>query len=223
VFYLALEPYVRRFWPTRVVSWSRFMARQWQDPLVGRDILVGIGIGVLIRTIQRAHAVAVAARLHGGAPKIPDLDALLGSLHVIALMMNQVFNTLLNALLAVFALVLLKILFRREWAVTVVAIAVPLIFAGASASDSTTPVLDMAAAIPILVLYVLAIQRLGLLATVAIFLVSYMLSDAVLTFNTTQWFFGSSLLPLLATAALACYGFYASRGGEPIFGRRLLD
>ena len=50
VLYLAVEPYVRRFWPATIVSWSRLMARQWRDPLVGRDILFGVALGVLIRS-----------------------------------------------------------------------------------------------------------------------------------------------------------------------------
>ncbi len=221
--YLALEPYVRRFWPTRVVSWSRLMARQWRDPLVGRDILVGIGIGVLVRAIDRGHGVALALRGHTGAPVVPDLTQLLGASQVVAVLMNQMFNTLLNALIAVFGLVLLKILVRREWAVAALAVGVPMIFVFASASDSKAPALDVVAGALTIVLYVFTIQRLGLLATVMLFLVSYTLSDAVLTFNPSEWFFGWSLLPVMMMAALACYGFYASRGGEPLFGRRLLD
>ena len=223
IFYLALEPYVRRFWPTRVVSWSRLMARQWRDPLVGRDILVGIGIGVLVRVIDRGHGVTLAMRGHTGAPVVPELSQLLSASHAVAVLMNQMFNTLLNALIAVFALVLLKMLVRREWAVAVLAAGVPMIFVVASATDSHAPVLDVAAGMLTIGLYVFTIQRLGLLATVMLFLVSYTLSDAVLTFDTSRWFFGYSMLPVLMMAALACYGFYASRGGEPILGTRLLD
>src|SRR5262249_43693202 len=51
ILYLALEPYVRRFWPTTVVSWSRLMARQWRDSLVGRDILFGVALGLLIHAL----------------------------------------------------------------------------------------------------------------------------------------------------------------------------
>ena len=223
VVYLALEPYVRRFWPRRVVTWSRLMARQWRDPLVGRDILLGIAMGVLVRVIQRTESVLVATRTHTLVPEMPNLVGLLGAAHVIAQLLNQVFNDLLNALLAVFAFVLLKILLRREWAVAAVGIGVPLIFFAASAADSTTPALDMITGVLVVVAYVFTIQRLGLLATVAMFLVGYLLSDAVVTFRTSAWFFGTSLLQLAAIAALACYGFYASRGGEPLFGRRLLD
>src|SRR5262245_4687551 len=49
--YMALEPYVRRFWPATLVSWSRLMAGQWRDPLVGRDILFGAALGVLLTVL----------------------------------------------------------------------------------------------------------------------------------------------------------------------------
>ncbi len=40
--YLALEPLVRRWWPEAVISWTRLLAGRWRDPLVGRDLLVGV-------------------------------------------------------------------------------------------------------------------------------------------------------------------------------------
>jgi hypothetical protein len=67
------------------------------------------------------------------------------------------------------------------------------------------------------------IQRLGLLATMAAFLVNFMIANAVVTFDASRWFFGDSVLLMAVPAALACYGFYISRGGEPLLGRRLLD
>ena len=42
LFYVALEPYVRRNWPDALVSWSRFCNRKFQDPVVASHILVGI-------------------------------------------------------------------------------------------------------------------------------------------------------------------------------------
>ena len=44
--YLALEPYVRRHWPRTLISWSRLLAGQWRDPIVGRDVLIGAALGV---------------------------------------------------------------------------------------------------------------------------------------------------------------------------------
>ena len=45
--YVALEPYVRRRWPHAIISWSRLLAGDWRDPLVGRDVLWGVLLGVL--------------------------------------------------------------------------------------------------------------------------------------------------------------------------------
>lgn len=39
--YLAIEPFVRKYWAHLNISWSRLMAGDWRDPLVGRDILIG--------------------------------------------------------------------------------------------------------------------------------------------------------------------------------------
>ncbi|MBA4189857.1 MAG: hypothetical protein C0467_17885 [Planctomycetaceae bacterium] len=44
--YIALEPLVRRWWPQAVISWTRLLANRWSDPLVGRDLLVGVLGGV---------------------------------------------------------------------------------------------------------------------------------------------------------------------------------
>jgi hypothetical protein len=43
--YFALEPYIRRRWPWRIVSWQRILMGRWRDPLVGRDVLVGCCLG----------------------------------------------------------------------------------------------------------------------------------------------------------------------------------
>ncbi|HZH35153.1 MAG TPA: serine/threonine-protein kinase, partial [Pyrinomonadaceae bacterium] len=46
IFYIALEPFVRRRWSELLVSWSRLMAGDFRDPLVGRDVLVGGLLGL---------------------------------------------------------------------------------------------------------------------------------------------------------------------------------
>ena len=44
-FYVALEPYVRRFWPDSLLGWSRIVAGHVRDPRVGRDVLTGVVFG----------------------------------------------------------------------------------------------------------------------------------------------------------------------------------
>ena len=44
-----------------------------------------------------------------------------------------------------------------------------------------------------------------------------------LTLDFSRPYAGASLILLVTMAAVATYGFYASRGDEPLFGRALLD
>jgi len=43
--YLAIEPYVRRLWPSVLVSWARLVAGRLRDPIIGRDVLIGAAAG----------------------------------------------------------------------------------------------------------------------------------------------------------------------------------
>jgi serine/threonine-protein kinase len=223
VLYLAVEPYVRRFWPQTVVSWSRLMARQWRDPLVGRDILFGVALGVLL-VLSDLGTNLLAQRLGQVVPpKVPPLDSLLGTRFALALMGSQVFNAIINAIFFVFGLVLLKIIFRTEWAALVVASAL-FLFTGTRGLQDLGPFgLNLVNSALFTGIMVLTVQRLGLLSLVFLFLVNYFLSQSIVTLDTSRWFFADSLLPISVVAGLACYGFYASRGGEPLFGRAILD
>jgi serine/threonine-protein kinase len=221
VLYLAVEPYVRRFWPATLVSWSRLMARQWRDPLVGRDVLLGVALGLAIRTIAVASTYAGARLGYTWTPDVPDLQELLGTSMVVARTLNQVFNAVLNAIFAVFAMVLLKMALRREWLASIVAIALAMIMAVSSEGGSR--VLNFIAALLMVSTIVLTIQRLGLVAITVLFFTYFTMNSGVITLDTSRWFFTDSLVMLLIPASLALYGFYASRGGEPLFGARLLD
>jgi hypothetical protein len=50
-----------------------------------------------------------------------------------------------------------------------------------------------------------------------------MMSNAVITLDSSTWFFGNAMLMIAMPAAIAVYGFYVARGGEPLLGRRVLD
>jgi hypothetical protein len=58
--YLALEPYVRKLWPKALISWSRILAGRFRDPMVGRDILAGVTLGLLITVLSHSGRFLVA-------------------------------------------------------------------------------------------------------------------------------------------------------------------
>ena len=85
--YIALEPYVRRRWPHRIVAWTRLLAGDVRNPLVGRDLLIGMLSGVARFLLTVVHILIwkwlgwPAVQLLGtnvGAARDTWLDALLG-------------------------------------------------------------------------------------------------------------------------------------------------
>ncbi|HEY2435324.1 MAG TPA: serine/threonine-protein kinase [Vicinamibacterales bacterium] len=223
ILYLAVEPYVRRFWPLTLVSWSRVMARQWRDPLVGRDVLVGVGLALAVRALFAGGTYLNIRLGHPTTPDVPDLQELLSVSMNVARTINQVFNAVLNAIFAVFVMVVLKIVVRREWAASLVAIGLVMGLLVNGAGRGSELAINFITILLVVTIIVLTIQRLGLVATTVAFFVLYVMGNAVITLDTSRWFFGDSLIQLSIPALLAVYGFYASRGGEPIFGAQLLD
>ncbi|HEX7708938.1 MAG TPA: serine/threonine-protein kinase, partial [Thermoanaerobaculia bacterium] len=57
VLYLALEPFVRRRWPHTLISWTRLFAGRLRDPMIGRDLLIGTGAGLLLQTLFMGGAL----------------------------------------------------------------------------------------------------------------------------------------------------------------------
>jgi hypothetical protein len=64
----------------------------------------------------------------------------------------------------------------------------------------------------------IVLLRIGLLAHVAAQMVMHSLTWMPLTLDGDAWYFGWSLIVLLAVAASAIYGFLAALGGQPAFG-----
>ena len=55
--YLALEPFVRRYWPQTLISWTRILSGRMQDGAVGRDVLVGSAVACFWRIMFDIHRV----------------------------------------------------------------------------------------------------------------------------------------------------------------------
>jgi hypothetical protein len=47
--YLAIEPFVRRYWPDALISWMRMVNGRFRDPLAASHLLVGVSAGLVTR------------------------------------------------------------------------------------------------------------------------------------------------------------------------------
>ena len=60
IYYLAIEPYARRFWPDALLGWTRLLSGHVRDPRVGRELLIGLVFGAVGLLIDLAKLVPMA-------------------------------------------------------------------------------------------------------------------------------------------------------------------
>jgi serine/threonine-protein kinase len=222
VVYLAFEPYVRRRWPWRIVSWTRLLAGSFRDPLVGRDILVGavFGAGMLFCNFYLGELVPRRLGYPPGAPWF-DFPAtqMLGVRSFAGGFARQVFAAFHQPFILLFLIFLLRIVLRNDRLASLAAVLI-----GATALSLTR---ESAAGIPFAVvgafLFIFCLHRYGLLAMVSAVFVLHLNIFYPITSDFTAWYAGDFVPALLVVVALAVYGFRTSLAGRPLLRGRLLE
>jgi serine/threonine-protein kinase len=222
--YMAFEPYVRRFWPQLLIGWTRLLSGRVRDPLVGRDLLVGVAAGtVAAMLIASREIVPHLAGLPMATPQLPPATILLGTRYALDAALGIVNRAIFNALQIVCIVALLKMLLRRTWIVVAasVVLILPIAMSGTSAGEQLG--LEVGISLSGIALILAVLLRFGLLALVATFYTFMIIELFPLTVDVSRPYAGASVIVTLSIAAVAAYGFYASRGDEPLFGRAILD
>src|SRR5262249_47194998 len=114
VFYLALEPEVRRTRPRAEISWARLLAGRWRDPLVASHVLLGGLLGVAVVLGEQCEALApgplgLPVFSPGARYLLPLWD------HPPAALLQQLPPALRQGPLVLLALVLFQRVLRRGW------------------------------------------------------------------------------------------------------------
>jgi serine/threonine-protein kinase len=212
ILYLALEPWVRRRWPETIISWSRLLSGQLRDPLVGRDILFGVMLGVVWILVFQLRSIPVM-RL-GGVPFLGNAAYLTGGRTALGEWLRQIAGSILGTLQFFFLLLGLKFVLRKDW---LAAIAFVAIFAVPQGAFDAHPAIELPTMIVVYSIAVLIVLRFGLIPlAVAIFTVD-MAASLPLSGDLSAWFMTNSLLALLSVLVLAVWGFYHSLGGQPLW------
>ncbi len=210
--YLALEPWVRRRWPQTIISWSRLLSGQFRDPLVGRDILFGVILGVLWVLIIEIR-YAVLAHL-GGAPNLAQTDYLTGGREALGQWLSQIPASILGTLGFFFLLLGLKLVLRKDWLAAIAFVAIYALPQGLSSQHVSV---DLPMWIVVYAIAVLIVFRFGLIPLACAIFTVNMLSNVPFTINFSAWYMTTFALTLLSVVALAGWGFYQSLGGEPVW------
>lgn len=220
--YLALEPAVRRYWPKLLISWTRLLAGDFRDSMVGRDVLLGGMLGLIGHPLIIWAGRLIALRLGRGLGLATELNPLTlsGTRHLFAHFLLSLPEAIFTGLGSLLMLLLIYLVVRREWLATATAwllfYAFLLLFFTTSWPQGLLYSIEAAAV-------VITVSRFGLLASVSYFLFFALCFQYPMTLNLSNWYAGSSLFALFVMLGLSGYGFYTSLGGQKLFTGKLLE
>jgi predicted Ser/Thr protein kinase len=218
VMYIALEPQMRRRWPRTLISWSAILTGQWRDPIVGRDVLVGVVFGVGLSVFsQVVDALALGSSL---TPHTRSTNVLSGFRSTLAIGLQSLPRAIRGTLMIVLILFLLRALLRNQW---VAGAAFAVVFAMQEVLVDSHPVIDGAESFVVYALIAFVAWRFGLLA-VGVWLFSNNLIDSVqATLHSGAWYLGENLFLLACVLGLAAWGCYTSMAGQKLWKTSLLE
>ncbi|NDQ56030.1 MAG: serine/threonine protein kinase [Acidipila sp.] len=210
--YVALEPFVRRLWPTSIVTWSRVLTGKFRDPLVGRDVLIGCLAGATFSLLGSLQSLL--PKWLGHPP--PPLDylptaLLLGPQSLMGHLLWELVVQLFSGLAIIFLMLAMLAVVRRKWAA---AAAVVGIMSAINILQAEAPLLSAPFSILIWALLLLVLIRFGLVAVVVIQVFSGILDTFPITTDTSAWYASIGYFGLLLMALLVFYGFTIARGGN---------
>jgi serine/threonine-protein kinase len=220
--YIALEPYVRRRWPEKLVAWSRLLAGNVRDPLVGRDMLIGITAGVAHGTLASlSHWIPSRFGLAlPDAPHATSLDTLLGVRHALATIVGLASSGIIFGLVLIVILIGLAIVFRRRSFAAVGLYLLQLsIYAVASGGNRYI----FASSIFIAAIWTLVTVRIGLLGIATAQTIFGAVFFMTISIDASSWMLPSTIAPVVFVALLTAFAFRTALGGQAMFSAKLLD
>ncbi|MCO6509832.1 MAG: protein kinase [Aridibacter famidurans] len=222
LFYLAVEPLVRRRWPELLVTWNRLIMGNFRNPIIGRDILVGLTVlftAILLETgftflESRSNPTALL-----GLVRVPEATNLTSIAYPVSGMFFELFNAIILGFWLMFLLLIMSLMIRIKWLSVLAAaltLAIPTGLAALSASAWTIPIAQF---LTWFLIYYLLI-RFGFVA-----LLTYIFSSVgmAVTFDTSSFYFSNTVLAFGVPFALAAYALYISLTGRRIVKRSFLE
>jgi serine/threonine protein kinase len=218
VLYLALEPYVRRIWPQTIISWSRLIGGRLRDPLVGRDLLFGVMLGISWDlVIALGNFLQIRA---GASPQLANSDILAGVRETVALGFLGVIGSIRTTLIFFFLLVLLRVLVKNRWLAAAIFV---LIFTVPRALGSDHPLIDTPVLLTIYGIAAFAVVRFGLIVLAVGVLCADGLFNVPITLDFSNWYAARSFCMVLGLVFIAVWGFYTSLAGQRLWKEDLFE
>lgn len=214
IYYVTLEPYVRRQWPEFLISWSRLLNGKSRDPMVGRDLLTGSLFGALIALCYEiVNALPAWFNLAGQTP-INGNGPVLGSIvQFTGLLLGNFTTGIFSGLTLLFLFFLFRAVLKN-YAVAIVLVGILLTITNLG---NENPIAETIMALVIAALTLTVFLRFGLLAVIVAGTINNLFLVFPVALDPSRWYFARGLIPVLLCVAIALYGFRTSLGNRPVF------
>jgi serine/threonine-protein kinase len=231
ILYVALEPWVRRWWPHAMIGWARLVAGRWRDSLVARDVLVAVATVAGLECVMRlAHfssmhlgslPLGVAASASNNRP-VFVLANLAGAEFTVASLLYSISRGIPFAASIFFMLAMFRSLLRKPWLGTTAFVLfacawTAVTFQGLGIRANWVNVTALAAHIFVVIFVAL---RFGFLVLVVLVCAQRFVNHSFLTTDFGAWYGQSSLLAVLLLSVLTIWAFRVSLGGRPLLNPR---
>ena len=226
MYYLAIEPYVRRVWPRMLIGLVRIFSGRWRDPAVGREVLIGLATGCALVVVLAVVATAqwrVTAddAQHLVHPNV--LRMILSPGHYVSSRAHFIAGSVLLGMQCAGVVVLIRLLVRHALTSAVVSVAVLgflefglyFMFIG----DSWWAAIAYAAGMGTCLVWLYT--RIGVLAAMVFLFI--MRSAGLFTIAFDAWSTPYLVSWLVILLAIAAYGFWVSLAGQPLFKDMLAE
>ncbi len=219
LFYLGIEPAVRRRWPQLLVGWTRLLDGRWRDPLVGRAVLSGLVYGLVILVLVTTPLMVV--RWLDWTHMGPDYRPFVlnpGGFWA-AYVADGAFTGILMTLVTVATLVIARWLLRSN-AAAVAGWALLLVAMNTWTGVTSGAPFAVALSVGVLLAASMAIvlMRAGMLGYAAAYVTVIALdADVPWTLDPSRWYFYRSALVALVVVGLASWAFKTALGRQSMF------
>jgi hypothetical protein len=217
ILYTALEPIARSFWPQSLIGWKRLWEGRWNDPIVGRDLLVGVFLGVMKFLVLSLPG----AFWNGfGDDNLPGrrtaIETLQNTPQSFAYVIAGIDDAIGGALFIFLALVLTRRLVKRSWVGAILFVGVLTTFRMVSYGHPSLGWVTNGIA---MLLFFWVATRFGFLALVFSAFVNTLLYFPI-TSDSSLWYASRGMTALMLVAAMGVIGFFLlKRGISPVHSR----
>jgi hypothetical protein len=194
------------------------MAGRIRDPLVGRDALFGVSLGLGWSLIFAV--VSLGLKRISAEPDFPSTEFLLGPRAVLRSCLTHAALSVQVALIFFFLMFVFRVIFRKPWLAAVVFVA---FWTVVQTYNEHHLFLIAPAYIAVYSIAAFVVLRFGFIALAVGIFTADLLSSLPITTDFSSWYIGAPIFVFAMVAALALWGCYTALAGQKLVKEHLFE